>query len=302
MASGVYGTKVASNVTSDDIEIFYSYSPTRNSNDVDNKKFEKLDSTLLNSVSLDESTNGYDVLLEGVYNLKLPLQKFNKKGFYTVYIRPREIPAVILDVGTLSAYPDVKGIVVDIDALDDNNTLKSVLSVNNDLVGYRVIYFNGNGEREKYYRIVTSNNRCEPVVQNQVDTNQKAIRYRYNETSSLSFITLTPSVASTFKPNAIPYIGTAAQRVVFVNTKFEPVMIEIEMVDHDADTISTMLEGSQLRDIDHGLVTTFNSNNEIYSQSEHYTLKDSETGKPIYEIKKQRENSIDFTQTLNDKI
>ena len=31
------------------------------------------------------------------------------------------------------------------------------------------------------------------------------------------------------------------------------------MVDHDADTISTMLEGNQLRDLDNGIVTTFNA-------------------------------------------
>lgn len=302
MASGVYGTKVASNITADDVEIFYSYSPTRNSNDVDNINFEKLDSNLLAQVNLGESTNGYDNLLEGVYNLKLPLQTFNKKGFYTIYVRPREVPAIINSVGVLSAYPDVKGIIVDIDGLDSDNPLRSVLNVNNELVGYRVIYFDGNGKRENYYRIVTSNNRCEPVVQNQADVNQKSIRYRYNETSSLSFITLTPSVASTFKPNEIPYIGRDGQRVVFVNTKFEPVLIEVEMVDHDADTISMMLEGSQLRDLDHGIVTTFNKNGEIYAQSEHFTLKDSMTSKPIYEIKKQRDTSIDFSQTLNDKL
>ena len=79
-------------------------------------------------------------------------------------------------------------------------------------------------------------------------------------------------------------------------------MIEIEMVDHDIDTVSTMLEGSQLRDIDNGLVTTFNSNNEIYAQHEHYTLKDEFTNKPVFEVKKNKENSIDFSQTIQDKI
>lgn len=79
-------------------------------------------------------------------------------------------------------------------------------------------------------------------------------------------------------------------------------MLDIELVDHDADTISTMLEGSQMRDLENGLVTTFNENNEIYNQSEHFTLKDSNNGKPMYEVKQKRTNNIDYSQTLDDKI
>lgn len=300
MASGVYGTKLPSNITPNDVDIFYAFSPTRNSNDVERNDFQQIDSTLLRQIKLNKSSNSYDTLLEGVYNLKLPLQYFNQKGYYTIYIRPKEIPAVLLDVGVLSAYPDVKGIIVDTSTVNDP-VLSQRLKINNGLVGYRIIYLDDSNNRQDYYRIVTSNNKCEPVVQNLNDTNQKAIRYRYNESSSLVFITVTPSAASTFKPNAIPYIGAASQKVLFVNTSFEPVMIDLEMVDHDIETVSTMLEGSQLRDLDNGLVTTFNSNDEIYHQSEHYTLKNSETSNPIYEVKKNKVNSIDFTQTLNDK-
>ena len=79
-------------------------------------------------------------------------------------------------------------------------------------------------------------------------------------------------------------------------------MLDIEMVDHDADTISTMLEGSQLRDLDNGLVTTFNDDNGIYHQSEHFTLKNKETGTPVYEVKQNKMNSIDYSQTLDDKV
>lgn len=301
MASGVYGTKVASNITIDDVEIFYSYSKTRNSNDIDNQNFRRIDSSLLSQINLDNPVNGYDTVIEGLYNLKLPVQYFNQKGYYTIYIRPKEIPAVLLDVGVLTAYPDVKGLVVDTTAIEDN-TLRARMQTNNDLVGYRVIYIDDSYQRQDFYRIVTSNNRCEPVVQNLADTNQKSIRYRYNESSTLTFITVTPSVGSSFKPNATPYIGAAAQKVLFVNTKFEPLLIDLEMVDHDADTISTMLEGSQLRDLDNGLVTTYNESGEIYHQSEHYNLKRSETGEPIFEVKRNKETNIDFTQTLQDKI
>lgn len=303
MSNGVYGTNIGANITSEDIEIFYSYSPTRNNDDVNNADFTPLDSSLLVQAQIaDDGTSRYDNVLEGLYNLKLPLKYFNKKGFYTLYIKPKEYYAVLQDVGVLSAYPDVKGLVIDttVDGMD--GSLKTLLKTNNALVGYRVIYYDTNGKRENYYRLITSNNKIEPVVQNLSDVNQKAVRYRYNESASLSFLTVTPSVATTYKPNATPYIGVATQRVGIVNTKFEPIMLEIEMVDHDFDTISTMLEGSQLRDLDNGLVTTFNENNEIYAQHEHYTLKDEFTNKPVFEVKKNKIESIDFTQNLDDKI
>lgn len=301
-ANGIYGTNVGAMVKPSDVEIFYSYSPTRNYDDVNNSNFKQMKSTLLTNsiIDDDDASLRYDNIIEGLYNLKLPLEYFNQKGYYTVYIKPKEYQAVIQDVGVLSAYPDVKGVIIDIESADSE--LRSILKENNALVGYRIIYYNNDGNRENYYRIVTSNNKCEPVVQNLSDVNQKAVRYRYNDNSTLSFITVTPSVATTYKPNATPYIGSATQKIGIVNTKFEPVLIEIEMVDHDIDTVSTMLEGSQLRDLDNGLVTTFNSNNEIYMQHEHYTLKDEYTGKPVYEVKKNKENSIDFSQTIEDKL
>ena len=300
-ANGVYGTNIGALITNDDIEIFYSYCPTRNADDINNTKFKSIDSKLLTGTSIDDADNKYDNVLEGLYNLKLPLQYFNLKGYYTVYIKPKEHQTVIQDIGTLSSYPDVKGIVIDSNKVADSR-LKALLTTNNNLVGYRIIYFDANGKRSDTYRIITSNNKCEPIVQNMPDVNQKSITYRYNENSSLIFITVTPSVATTFKPNAIPFIGNSMQQISIVNTKFEPVMLDIEMVNHDADTISTMLEGSQLRDLDHGLVTTYNEDNEIYAQHEHYTLKDEYNSRPVFEVKKNKNNSIDFSQTLSDKI
>lgn len=300
--AGVYGTKIGSIVSPSDIDIFYSYSPTRNSIDSINANFKRLESSLLSQAFIEQSDNNYqyDNILEGLYNLKLPIEYFGKKGFYTIYIKPKEIEAILSDVGVLSAFPDVKGLIIDTSKITDN-TLKNLLLTNNSLVGYRVIYFDNGFQRENYYRIITSNHKCEPIVQNLGDTNQKSIRYRYNENSSLVFITVTPSMSTTYKPNALPYIGTASQKIAIVNTKFEPVMIEIEMVEHDIETVSTMLEGSQVRDLDNGLITTFNNDNEIYSQSEVYSLKDDYTKQPVFEIKKNKKNSIDFSQTINDK-
>ena len=297
-ANGVYGTSVPVVITESDIEIFYSYRPDRNDDSEESQTFKKLPSSILVQ-SVNDGEGKYDNILEGLYNLKLPVEYFNKKGIYTVYIKPKEYQAVILDVSVLASYPDVRGIVIDADGTD-NGELKSLLTANNSLVGYRIIYFNDE-QRQSTYRLITSNNKCEPVIQTVSQGNQKFTRYRYNDSSSLSFITMTPSSAPSFKPNASPFLGTPAQKIALVNTKFEPIMLEIEMVDHDADTISTMLEGSQLRDLDNGLITTFNEDNEIYSQHEFYSLKNQYTSTPIYEVKKQKTNSIDFNQTIDDK-
>lgn len=299
MSQGVYGTTIPTRVTSDDVDIYYAYHETRNSDSVESAVFTKLPSSILSEVIYDGGNTDADNVLEGLYNLKLPLSYFNRKGFYTVYIKPKEIPAVISDVSTLSAYPNVRGIVFDQNSVE-NASLKSKLRTNNELVGYRIIYVNDNGERDNFFRLITSNNRCEPIVQSSSDSSNRSYTYRYNESSTMTFVTVTPSSAPSFKSNILPYIGKPTQRVYLVNTLFEPIMLDIEMTDHDLDTMAYMLEGSQLRDLDNGLVTTFDENNQIYHQSEHYTLKDN--GVPVFEVKKNKVGSIDFTQTIEDKL
>ena len=299
-SNGVYGTCIPASVDASDVDIYYTYKPNLSATDAESNTYHKLSSSILKSANREEDSFDADSVLEGMYDLELPLSVFNKKGFYTVYIKPKEIRCVISDIGTLAAYNDVRGIVVDTSKLSDED--KDKFTTNNGLVGYRIVYLNPtNGKRENYYRLVTSNNRCEPLTQSLTNSNDKIVVYRYNDSSTLTFITVTPSVAPTFNANAIPFIGNTTQEVLFVNTKFEPMVIEIEMVEHDADTISNMLEGSQLRDLENGLVTTYNQNNEIYHQSQHYTLKDEYTGKPVYEVKKNQQNDIDFGQTIDDK-
>ena len=302
MSSGVYGTTIPARVTSDDVEIFYAYHETRNSDSVEDAVFTKLPSSILSDVVYEGETGATDNILEGLYNLKLPLQYFNRKGFYTVYIKPKEIPAVIADVSTLTAFPNVRGIILDSTATNIDATLKNKISTNNALVGYRIIYLTDNGDREDYFRLVTSNNKCEPIIQTSNDSSNKSYTYRYNESSTLSFLTLTPSSAPSFKANAAPFIGKPTQRIILVNTLFEPVMLDIEMTEHDLNTMAYMLEGSQLRDLDNGLVTTYDENNQIYHQSEHYTVKDAATGKPVFEVKRNKNTSVDFSQTLEDKL
>lgn len=305
-ALGSYGLNIPIQIKNSDIDnlvdITFCYHETRSYDSLSDAKFKKLPSSVLTLANRDEVVDGIDNYVEGMYNLQLPLSEFNKKGFYTVYIKPKEIKTRIMDVGSLTAFPNVRGIVLDSSEIENNSLVREKLLKNNELVGYRIIYLDDSGGRQDYYRIITSNNKCEPVVQAPSSSSDKSYTYRYEDSSSISFLTLTPSAAPMFKDNQSPYIGKVGQKILLVNTLFEPIMIDIEMTTHDADTISYMLEGSQLRDLDNGLVTTFNDKNEIYNQAEHFTLKNQYSGKPVYEVKENKKNSVDFSQTLDDKI
>lgn len=304
-ALGSYGLNVPIQIKNSDIDnlvdISFCYHETRSYDSLSDAKFKRLPSSVLTLANRDETADDVDRFVEGMYNLQLPLSEFNKKGFYTVYIKPKEVKTRIMDVGSLTAFPDVRGIILDSSEIENNSLVKEKLLKNNELVGYRIIYLDDSGGRQDYYRIITSNNKCEPVVQAPSSSSDKSYTYRYEDSSSISFLTLTPSAAPMFKDNQSPYIGKVGQNILLVNTLFEPIMIDIEMTTHDADTISTMLEGSQLRDLDNGLITTFNDKNEIYHQKEVYTLKDQYSGKPVYEVAKEKKNSIDFSETIEDK-
>jgi hypothetical protein len=301
MSAGVYGMNVPSNIKSSDVDIYYSYSNDRSSTNSTDVTFTKLSSNILVKAQREidtGSTMSGDTEIEGAYQLKLPSEYFSAKGFYTVYIKPREVEAVISEVSVLMTYPDVRGIIIDASTIKDND-FKALLLTDNGISGYRIVYYDDNGERMDDYKIVTSNFRAEAVVQNLTTSNQKNITYIYNSTSTLVFLTLTPSSSPSYKSNAYPFIGKPSQKILFINTKFNPIMLELEMTDYDAESISTMLEGTQIRDLDHGLITTLNNDGEIYHQSENYQLKDTSSGEPMYEIHRKK-NNIDTTQTLDN--
>lgn len=278
MSSGIFGSIRPAKITPDrDCEILYSYRPTRSTDDSEfNGTYKSMDPAecLVNSVTED------GVAIDGVYELRLPLDKFNRKGFYTIYIRPKEIKAKITDVSVLAAYPDVKGVVI----IDPGV---------NDLTGYRIEFADGTT------RLIKSCNRCQPVAVSTGDGYPKATRYNLVDNSSnIFFCTVTPSSAPSFKPNGYPYIGVPGEEITLCNTLFSPKMIEVEMVDHDADTISYMIEGDQVRDRDHGIITTYNEDKEIYHQADYYTVK-SKLGVPLYDVKMNREN-VDTSQSYEN--
>ena len=129
---------------SNDVEIFYHYRPTRNSEDENFSAFKKVkDVTSMLSIAEfeDETEEITDSRLPGMYNLSLPVSIFSQIGFYTIYIRPREIKAKIMDIGVLAAYTDINGIIIDMNEQSDQTTLFQTDYLN----GYRIDYYEDDG-------------------------------------------------------------------------------------------------------------------------------------------------------------
>lgn len=296
MSIGVYGTVRASDVTVEDISIYYNFTPNREtSNDV----ILSLNASEILSYSYlptDEVIAGYtENLLEGLYNLRLPASVFNQLGIYTIYIKPKVIPLVVVDCSVLSALPTVKGIVIDV------NTLPEALRANNALQGYRVEYVNSvNGSKlRNVVRYVVTSNRVVPVSENVGNTSQKAIRYRFDDAGSLMFLQVTPSSSSDVKPNALPFIGNPGDVILMSNTYFTPLVIEVELVENTIDTLTDFVAGEQIKDVQKGILTYYDKNRVITKQVNLYEIKDDVTDVPLYEVRENRTN-IDETQNFDD--
>ena len=299
MAIGSYGTIRPSDVSPADVDIIMNYTPTRDV--TDQFVLTKLDAqTILRPYFANSETGGNAgvEVLGGLYNLTLPANQFNALGIYTLYIRPAEIRTVISDCGVLSALPNVKGIIIDI---SDVPTQYQNKFVPQGLVGFRVEYLNPDGSKiPNFFRVVTSSFFCEPVVTNEVNTTQKAIRYRYVDgDSNLLFLTLSPSSSPTNKPNATPYIGQPDQDIIITNTFFNPVSVEIEMVEYDISSLAIALYGNQTKSIDDGIYTIYDSNDNIYRQYNLYEIRD-QFNALLYEVRQSRGNNIDFSKNFTN--
>jgi hypothetical protein len=292
MATGNYGTIRPANVSPDDIDIFYTYTPSR---DVPpTVPIRILDAnSFLTQFNNPLTFNGTQPILGGLYNLNLPANLFSAKGYYTIMIRPKQYYVPIADCGVLSAYPDIKGLVF------NKSDLPPVLAQNDAMIGYRIEYMDSNNQIiPNLYRIVTSANSAEAVNQNLSNTSQKAIRYRFNDTSNLIFCTVTPSSPSVTTPTKIPFIGSPGQPVVITNTFFNPVTIELEMVEYDIETLAYGLFGNQSKSIQDGKYTIYDFENRIYKQYNLYEVQDQFTNEPLYEIREEV-NEIDETKDFD---
>jgi len=295
MSIGTFGNIRPSDVNVDDINVYYSYVPSR---DVVNNTFIKLNSSdVLTQIAQpdSEAINGYnDNLLEGLYDLKLPASVFGDLGIYTIYLKPKMFSTVIRDCGVLSALPTIKGIVIDTTDLTDN-MVKS-----NGLQGYRIEYVDNDGLKiRNLSRFVVTSNKVSVVTENIGNTTQKALRYRYDDSGTKLFLQLTPNSSSDVKPNQSPFIGNVDEIILISNTFFTPITIEVEMVQNTIDSVAQILIGNEIRDVRKGIVTHYDANNKITNQSDVYEIKESiDDTKPLYEVREERKN-IDASQDFD---
>jgi len=301
MATGSYGTIRPADVSPEDVEIILNFTESRDSTD-------NFTLTTLNPIEVltpyfnnnDTGGNPDVEILGGLYNLKLPADRFNALGIYNLFIRPAQIRTTITDCGVLSALPNVKGLVFNIEGIPTRFRNKFVAQ---GLVGFRIEYLNPDGSKiANFFRIITSSFYCEPVLENQTNSSQKAIRYRYVDgATNLLFCTLSPSSAPTNKPNATPFIGQPAQSVIITNTFFNPISIEVEIVENDASTLAIGLLGNQTKSIEDGIYTMYDGDNNIFRQYNLYEIRD-EFNSLLYEVRQDRGDNIDYSKNFANII
>jgi hypothetical protein len=301
MSLGTYGTVRPADVSPQDVDIILNYTPSR---DVTNNfVLKKLNSAnILTPYYHNGDTGGVagKEILGGLYNLRLPANEFNRVGIYTLYIKPAEIRTTITDCGILSALPNVKGIIININDVPEQYRNKFT---NQGLVGFRIEYLNSDGTKiPNFYRLVTSSFYCEPVVTDQTNTSQKSIRYRYLDSGSdLLFCTLSPSASPTNKPSATPFIGQPNQRIIVSNTFFNPITMDIQIADHDIDTLAIALYGNQTKSIEDGIYTLYDSVGNIYKQYNLFEVRDN-FNELLYEVRQDRGLNIDFSKNFTNII
>ncbi|MFW6246591.1 MAG: hypothetical protein ACOC22_00245 [bacterium] len=296
MAIGTIGITRPADVNINDIDIYYNYTPNRETLNSQMFKIEA-DEVLSYAYLPDDGSDdeNYDDnfadnpdanILEGLYNLRLPSEIFDELGIYTIYIKPRMLTTIINDCGVLSALPTVKGIVIDI-----NDGIPEELQPNNALQGYRIEYLNSDGSKlRNVVRYVTSSNKVTPIQDNVGNTSQKATRYRFDDSGTLLFLQVTPSSSSDVKPNAIPYIGNPGDIIRYSNTNFSPVVLEVEMVENTIDTIANIIAGEQIKDVQNGILTYYDENRDITKQFNLYKIKSDISGDDLFEVKEKRTN------------
>ena len=296
MATGNYGTIRPADVSVEDVEMWYSFTPSR----------EIVSDVVLKPLNPAEvlipanDPNNSSEILGGLYTLKLPTSDFGTKGYYSIIIRPKQIRTTIQNCGVLIDNQDVKGIAFNYDGIDQDIQGRFE---NGNLVGYRVEYLKeqtgtGQDKIQNLFRIITSNNRALAIPQAQGNSSA-SVAYTFNDNATSVFCTLTPSSAPSIKPNAVPFIGNPGQDVIITNTFFNPVMIEIEMVEYDDETLAYALYSNQTKSLEDGIYTIYNFGNQIYKQYNLYEVKDQFSGKPLYEVREEK-FTIDPTKDFDD--
>jgi hypothetical protein len=292
MSIGTIGNIRPSDVNVDDIEVIYTFSPDRTTPP---QIIDKIIDTgdIISEVNIDNN------LVQGLYNIKLDPNVFNEIGIYNIYIKPKEYIIDISDCGVLATISSVRGIVIDSNKIPElSNRFNS-----NGLAGFKIEYIDDNGDKiRNLFRIITSSNRAIVEGGNNTSPTQSSVRYRFSdsESSNLLFLTVSPSSPNNLRPNVNPFLGIPGQNIILSNTFFNPVLIEIEMTEHDIETLALGIYGNQSKSKVDGILTYYDKDSNIYKQFDVFETENSE-GLIDYEVKLERD-SIDPSKDLNNVL
>jgi hypothetical protein len=296
MSLGTFGTKRLASTSPVDMDVYIIYSPDRNADSDISISFKRGNEVISPITHTSDTQGSSNEALGGMYNLNLNSNIFSEKGIYTIHVRPAEIRTTIEDCSALAAFPSTKGLVFDTNNVPSD--FEESFS-NNGLDGYRIEYLDSNNQKiPDLYKIITSSFFAEPINVNNTNSSQKSIRYSYNDAASLLFCTVAPNTPPSNRPDFEPFIGRQGQNVIISNTNFNPTTFEVEMVEHDLESLSYALYGEQSKSIDDGIYTIYDDRGNIYAQYNLFEIR-SGTGQPLYEVRTRR-NNIDDDKSLDN--
>lgn len=284
MAVGIFGSKKLADITFDDVDILYAYSSSRE--DIGDVQMKPL---FNNITSIDfKKFIGAD----GLYKLRLPASIFKDIGFYSILVKPKSFETTIMDCSYVVTNDNnaiqisKKGIVVP--------TLQFLKT--SSLVGYQIEYFDSNDVKiRNLSRIITSSDIVN-ISPNNNSVTQGSVTYVLDPGGNNLFLTVSPDEGSLISKNQKVDIGTKGQKILLTNTYFDPFYIEVEMVEHTINTLAIALYGNSTRDLETGVLTYFDTNNNIYRQYNLFTQKKLFTNGNI-DLREER-TIINFAQNF----
>lgn len=285
MSIGIFGNKKLSDVSAEDVDILYAFNASREV--LGDVAFQPLFPTITDA-DLKKMIGA-----DGVYKLRLPADKFNQLGFYTVLIKPKTIETVIQDCSYVVSSDNnninisKKGIVIPAAQFQKAGSI----------IGFQIEYFDKNDVKIKnLHRIVTSSELVS-ISTNNNTVNQGANAYTLDQGGTNLFLTVTPDEPSLISSNNSVDIGQRGQKILISNTYFDPITIEIEMTDTTLKTLGIGLFGNSTRDLETSILSYFDDQNRIYRQYNLFTTK-KQFGNGNIDIREQR-SIINLNQDFN---
>lgn len=286
MSIGIYGNVKLADISFDDVDILYAFSPSREQvGDVQMKP-------LFNNVTSVDFKKFIGA--DGLYKLRLPASVFKELGFYSILVKPKSFETTIMDCSYIVTSDNnaiqisKKGIVIP--------TLQFLKT--SSLVGYQIEYFDKNDVKiRNLSRIITSSDIVN-ISPNNNSITQGSVTYVLDPNGNNLFLTLTPDEGSIISKNQKVDIGTKGQKILLTNTYFDPFYLEVEMVEHTLSTLAIALYGNSTRDQETGILTYFDTNQNIYRQFNIFTQKKL-FAKGNVDIRTER-TIINFNQNIND--